>query len=71
MCLSKAYVARNGEPELVLAEVASLKVKDEKLLLSTLLGEQKEIVARIREIDFLTHRITLEKAQREVIDDQM
>lgn len=62
MCLSKAYVARNGEPELVLAEVASLRVENERLLLSTLLGEQKEITARIREIDFLTHRITLEKA---------
>jgi predicted RNA-binding protein len=62
MCLSKAYVARNGEPELVLAEVASLRVENERLLLSTLLGEQKEITARIKEIDFLTHRITLEKA---------
>jgi predicted RNA-binding protein len=62
MCLSKAYVARNGEPELVLAEVASLRVENERLLLSTLLGEQKEITARIKEIDFLTHLITLEKA---------
>jgi predicted RNA-binding protein len=61
MCLSKAYVARNGEPELILAEVTSLRVEDEKLLLSTLLGEQKEIKARIREIDFMTHRITLDK----------
>jgi predicted RNA-binding protein len=61
MCLSKAYVARNGEPELVLTEVASLRIEEGKLLLSTLFGEQKEIMARIREIDFLTHRITLEK----------
>jgi len=71
MCLSKVYVAQNGEPELVMAEVASLRVEDEKLLLSTLLGEQKEIVANIREIDFLTHRITLESVDRGSLADKV
>jgi predicted RNA-binding protein len=61
MCLSKAYLTGDGGTELVLEEVSSLKIEGEKLLLGTLLGEQKEIVARIREIDFLKHRITLEK----------
>jgi predicted RNA-binding protein len=61
MCLSKAYLTGDGGTELVLEEVSSLKIEGEKLLLGNLLGEQKEIVARIREIDFLKHRITLEK----------
>ena len=60
MCLSKAYVDRDGKKELLMAEIASVKIEDEKLLLRTLFGEQKEIGADIREIDFLTHSIFLE-----------
>jgi predicted RNA-binding protein len=71
MCLSKVYVARNGEPELVMTEVASMRIENDRLLLSDLLGEQKEIVARIREIDFLTHRITLENVERGFINDEV
>ena len=60
MCLSKAYVDRNGRVELLIEEIASVKFEGEKLLLKTLFGEQKEIGANIREIDFLTHSIFLE-----------
>ena len=60
MCLSKAYVDRNGKRELLMEEVASVKIEGEKLLLRTLFGEQKEIKADIREINFLTHSIVLE-----------
>ncbi len=60
MCLSKAYIERSGKRELVMEEVASLRLEDERLRLRTLLGEQKEIEANIKEIDFLTHSITLE-----------
>ena len=59
MCLSKAYIEKNGERGLLLEEVTSLEVKDDRLLLKTLLGEQKEIEASIKEIDFLTHNIIL------------
>ena len=60
MCLSKVYAIKNGQRELVLSEIASLKLEANKLLLTTLLGERKEIQASIREIDFLTHSIILE-----------
>jgi len=63
MCLSKVYVAKNGERELIMSEIASLKVEANILLLTTLLGEHKEISAKIREIDFLTHRIILENKE--------
>ena len=59
MCLSKVYAIKNGKRELVLSEIASLKIEANKLLLTTLLGERKEISASIREIDFLTHSIIL------------
>jgi len=59
MCLSKAYVDRNGKRELLAEEIALVEIKGEKLLVKTLFGEQKEIEANIREINFLTHSIVL------------
>lgn len=63
MCLSKVYVAKNGKQELIMSEIASLKVEANELLLTTLLGERKKISANIREIDFLTHSIILENKE--------
>ena len=60
MCLSKAYVKKNGDRELLMEEVASVKIEDNKLLFTTLFGEQKEVRASIRQIDFMTHSIFLE-----------
>ena len=60
MCLSKLYVDRNGERELLMEEVASVEVGDGKLIFSTLFGEQKELVADLRRIDLMTHSIILE-----------
>ena len=60
MCLSKAYVDRNGKRELLIDEIVSVEIEDKKLLLRTLFGEQKEIEANIRQIDFLNHSIILE-----------
>ncbi len=61
MCLSKAYLERKDGIELVAEEVASLEIKDEKLVLKTLFGEEKEIGAKISQIDFMTHSIFLKE----------
>ena len=63
MCLAKAYVGSNGEKELLMEEVASLQVKDSKLLVTTLFGEQREIEASIKEIDFMASSIILESVK--------
>jgi predicted RNA-binding protein len=60
MCLSKVYVDRNGKRELLVEEVTSVEFGDDKLFFKTLFGEKKEIEAKIREINFLTHSIFLE-----------
>ena len=65
MCLSKAYVKRGGETELLADEIVSVKFGADRLFFKTLFGEQKEIVASIREIDFLTHSIFLENLKGE------
>ena len=60
MCLAKAYMAKNLE-ESVAEDITSLKNSDGKLVINTLFGEQKEIKADVREIDFKASRIILEK----------
>ncbi len=60
MCLSKVYVDRNGKRELLMEEIASVEIGDGKLLFKTLFGEQTEIEANIRQIDFLSHSLVLE-----------
>ena len=60
MCLSKVYFDSDDNRELLMEEVASLKIEDGKLMIRTFFGEQKEIEATIRQIDFMTHSILLE-----------
>jgi len=59
MCLAKAYLQENGEKELLLQEVALVEIENKKLILSTIFGEQKEIEADIKQIDFQNSNIIL------------
>jgi len=61
MCLGKAYLEANGKQELVLDSVALIEISDTRLKLSTIFGDQKEVEARIKEIDFEGSRIILTK----------
>jgi predicted RNA-binding protein len=61
MCLAKAYIGRNKE--LLMEEIASLRVKDGKLLVTTLFGEEREIEASIKEIDFMASSVVLENVK--------
>jgi predicted RNA-binding protein len=51
MCLSKAYVDRNGKMELLSEEVASIEIEKGNVLLKEFFGEQKVIRAHSKEID--------------------
>ncbi|HID96380.1 MAG TPA: CooT family nickel-binding protein [Candidatus Latescibacteria bacterium] len=59
MCMAKVYLEGEDEEELVLEEVATLRVDGDRLLLETIFGEQKSLAARIERIDFLNSRIVL------------
>lgn len=64
MCLAKVYMGKNGEKELLVEEIASVRVVEGgKLLVTTLFGEQQEFQAEIREIDFRASSILLEKVK--------
>ena len=59
MCLGKAYLEANGKQELVLDSVSLIEISDTKLKLSTIFGDQKELEATVKEIDFENSRIIL------------
>ncbi len=61
MCLSNAYVKSNGERELLMEQVTSVDITGDKLVLKTLFGEQKEVVGKLRQVDFIANAIILEK----------
>ena len=64
MCLSKAYMDRNGTKELLMQEIASVEVSDGKLLLRTIFGEREEIKASIKQVDFVNSSIILENPDK-------
>ena len=60
MCLSKVYIDDDAEKEPLMQEVVSLDVTDDgRLLLKTIFGQQREIRAEIKQIDFQTSSILL------------
>lgn len=59
MCLSKAYIDKNGKREFLMTDIASVKVEDGKLVLKSLFGEKKEVAATISEINFTTNLLKL------------
>ena len=62
MCLGKAYIEAGNKRELVMDSIALIEIDDNRLRLSTIFGDQKELEARIKEIDFEGSRIILTTA---------
>ena len=63
MCLAKAFLGSGERKELLMEEIASMRVEDGKLRLMTLFGEEREVEARVQEIDFMSGSIVLDDAK--------
>ncbi len=61
MCLAKAYIGKQKEP--IMEDIALVKMTGDKLQLSTLFGEHKEIAASVKTIDFQSGSIILEASE--------
>jgi len=61
MCLAKAYLKENNKNTLLLENVASIEISDQKLTLTTIFWETKEMAASIKKIDFANSSIFLEE----------
>ncbi len=62
MCQSSVYfVKEDGREELIMEDVNIIKPEGDQILMVGLLGEKKQISARIKELQLVDHRIILEK----------
>jgi predicted RNA-binding protein len=55
MCLSKAYIEKDGHKQFLMTDIASVKIDGPNLVLRTLFGEK-------REIDFTANTLRLQIA---------
>lgn len=62
MCEVNAYIVKEGKEELILEDLSIIRPEEEELYLQNIFGEQKRVKARIKEINFIDHRIILEEA---------
>ncbi len=62
MCEAIVYLVNNGEEKEIMRNVLFLQVQGERLLLADLLGNRKELSARIRNIDFDQHKVIVEES---------
>ncbi|MBI2860413.1 MAG: CooT family nickel-binding protein [Chloroflexi bacterium] len=59
--MSRVYLEKDGQRTLLLEDVATIKTEAGGVLLKSLFGEEKEVAARIAEIDFMAKSIVLQE----------
>ncbi|MBP1725584.1 MAG: RNA-binding protein [Deltaproteobacteria bacterium] len=61
MCEANAYLVRNGKEELILEAVDIVEpAEGGKIRMANIFGEQKLIVARLKSMSLVNHKIVLE-----------
>lgn len=61
MCQSSVYLVKDDREELVMEDVSVITPQGEELLLVGMLGEKKQVKAKIKELQLMDHRILLEE----------
>jgi predicted RNA-binding protein len=63
MCIATVYVDDAGQPKEVMQDVVSVEFANHDILLTTILGEEKLLKGKIKNIDFLKHSVIVESGQ--------
>jgi predicted RNA-binding protein len=61
MCESNVFIISQGDEKELMKDVLGLEVHGDYLLLTSLLGDEKKVHARIKNIDFGNHKVILEE----------
>ncbi|MHB0866884.1 MAG: CooT family nickel-binding protein [Thermoleophilia bacterium] len=59
MCELTVYLVEEGTEELVMEDVATITPDGDRLVLTDLLGQQKIVEARLKELKLLEHKVYL------------
>ena len=60
MCIATVYIDKAGQMEEVLQDVVSLDLDSQGIVLTTLLGDTKQLKGKVKHVDFLKHSVTIE-----------
>lgn len=63
MCEANVYIEKEGELEVLMENVATIKPQEGKLLLVDLFGDQKSVKASFKELRLLDHKVILTPAE--------
>ena len=62
MCIATVYIDEAGQMEKVMQDVVSVEFGSDGILLTTIMGEEKLLEGKIKNIDFLRHTVTVESS---------
>ena len=62
MCIATVYIDDAGQMEQVMQDVVTVEFENHGIVLTTILGEKKLLGAKIKQIDFLKHSVTVESS---------
>ena len=63
MCIATVYNNKDNKMVFVTQDIVSLEVKGKAILLTSLLGNQLSLEAKINKIDFLKHTVIIESTK--------
>ena len=61
MCEANVFLLANGVEQEVMKEVLTLQMGDGRVVMADLLGNQKELQAKVKTINFINHKVILEE----------
>ena len=61
MCEASAYWLKNGQEELLLADVDIIEPEGDNIRLVSIFGEQKVVKAAIHSLNLINHKVFLEE----------
>jgi len=61
MCEAVVYLNKGEEGEEIMRDVLLVEVQGDRLLVTDLFGNEKELSAKIRNINFSQHRVIVEE----------
>ena len=59
MCELTVYIVKDGHEEKVMEDVASITPEGDQLVLTDVIGHQKKVVAKIKELKLMEHKAYL------------
>ena len=61
MCLSKVWFRGDSTSEPVMEEIAKIRIKNKRVTLTSLFGEETVVDANVEEVDFTRNKIILKR----------